>query len=102
MDSLINNSEGELTFPGNFGINDNSIPFKIQLNDGAKMKVNGNLSLQSGAVFKMVNSSNELTQTTLEASNLTFLNIGRGQILDIGQNTIVKVSGANSRAYSIN
>lgn len=93
MTSLTVNSGGEVSFTGNVSVNNVGAPaFLFQINDGGRFSVAGTLSLQAGAVFNVANTSGINPLSYVEVNNLTFLNAGSGQSLNVGSNSILKVN----------
>jgi hypothetical protein len=93
MTSLTVNSGGEVSFSGNVSVNNAGAPaFLFQINDGGRFSVAGTLSLQAGAVFNVANTSGINPLSYVEVNNLTFLNAGSGQSLNVGFNSILKVN----------
>lgn len=93
MTSLTVNSGGEVSFTGNVSVNNVGAPaFLFQINDGGRFSVAGTLSLQAGVVFNVANTSGINPLSYVEVNNLTFLNAGSGQSVNVGSNSIFKVN----------
>ncbi|MCH6232698.1 T9SS type A sorting domain-containing protein [Cognataquiflexum rubidum] len=93
MTSLTVNSGGDVNFSGNVSVNNVGAPaFLFQINDGGRFSADGTLSLQAGAVFNVANTSGLNPFSYVEVSNLTFLNVGSGQAVTVGPNTVFKVN----------
>ncbi len=92
--SITVNQGGEVTFGGNVTVNNVGPPaFLFQINDGAKFTTGGTLGIRAGATFNVVNTSNLEPKTYVQVNNLTFLNSGSGQSVNVGVNTIFNVIG---------
>ncbi len=89
MASLTVNSGGEVNFSGNLTVNNSGGNlFNFQINDGGRFLVGGTLGIRAGATFNVVNASNLEPQTFVQVNDLTFLNSGSGQAVNVGENTI--------------
>lgn len=92
MTSLTVNSGGEINFIGNLTVNNSGGNlFNFQVNDGGRFLVGGTLGIRAGATFNVVNASNAEPQTFVQVNNLTFLNAGSGQAVNVGENTVFNV-----------
>lgn len=90
--SLIVNSGGSISFNGELNVNNSGGNFfNFQVNDGASFVVGGTLGIRSGATFNVINSSNLDPKSLVQVNNLTFLNAGSGQSVNVGSNTIFNV-----------
>lgn len=92
LTSLTVNQGGDVNFSGNVTVNNSGGNlFNFQINDGGRFIVGGTLGIQAGATFNVVNSSNLSPQTFVQVNNLTFLNSGSGQSVNVGTNTAFNV-----------
>jgi len=92
MATLTVNEGGEMNFTGNVTVNNSGGNlFNFQINDGGRFLVGGTLGIRAGATFNVVNTSNLPTKTFVQVNNLTFLNDGSGQSVNVGTNTVFNV-----------
>lgn len=92
MASLTVNEGGEMNFLGNLTVNNSGGNFfNFQINDGGRFTVGGTLGIRAGATFNVVNTSNLEPKTVVQVNNLTFLNAGSGQSVNVGANTVFNV-----------
>ena len=92
MTSLTVNEGGEMNFLGNVTVNNSGGNlFNFQINDGGRFVVGGTLGIRAGATFNVVNTSSLEPRTFVQVNNLTFLNAGSGQSVNVGTNTVFNV-----------